>query len=110
MVASSAPKAASSGFSANASPNNNYGKVAKNDYNDRAAKGQALNLAVSFAIAEGKQNDDAYILSLVPRMIKLGEAVQNGDYKEQAAAPKPAAAPKAPDVSFDDDIFADLDL
>jgi len=98
--------------------NNNYGKVAKNDYNDRAAKGQALNLAVTFAIAEGKQDDDAYILSLVPRMIKLGESVQNGDYKKQAAAP--VSAPKAvkqeapaqvkEDVSFDDDIFADLDL
>lgn len=46
------------------------------DYNDRAAKGQALNLAMQIAIAEGKQHDTDYILSLVPTMISLGETVQ----------------------------------
>jgi len=106
-------------FSSPTGSNNNYGKVAKTDYNERAAKGQALNLAVTFAIAEGKQNDDDYILSLIPRMIKLGESVQNGDYKKSTTsvsttpqAPKQEAPAKVEEVvSFqDDDIFGDLDL
>ena len=46
------------------------------DYNDRAAKGQALNLAMQIAIAEGRQHDTDYILSLIPAMISLGETVQ----------------------------------
>ena len=54
----------------------------KGDYNDRAAKGQALNLAFQLAAAQGRAEDDAYILSLVPRMLTLGEKVQNGDYKK----------------------------
>ena len=51
----------------------------KTDYNERAAKGQALNLAMTIAISEGRASDDSYILSLVPRMLALGEAVQNGN-------------------------------
>lgn len=53
-------------------------KPTNTDYNDRAAKGQALNLAMKVAISEGKAHDDSYILSLIPRMMKLGEGVQNG--------------------------------
>jgi hypothetical protein len=52
-------------------------KSGGNDYNERAAKGQALNLAMNKAIAEGRGDDDAYILSQIPRMLKLGEAAQN---------------------------------
>lgn len=55
------------------------------DYNDRAAKGQALNLAMQIAIAEGKQHDTDYILSLIPAMISLGETVQ-GDKTTTATA------------------------
>ena len=98
--------------------NNNYGKVAKTDYNDRAAKGQALNLAMTVSIAQGKFDDDAYIMSLIPRMIKLGEAVQNGTNIESTASVKvaPQAAvkaspPKVEEVVFqDNDLFGDLDL
>lgn len=54
-------------------------KATKNtDYNDRAARGQALNLAMQVAIAEGRAHDDEYILSLIPRMTALGETVQGG--------------------------------
>ena len=60
-----------------------FGKP-KTDYNERAAKGQALNLAFNVAISEGRGNDDNYILSLVPRMLALGEAVQNGSTQLQA--------------------------
>ena len=79
------PKKAGGGFSGGGG-NSNFGKQAKTDYNDRAAKGQALNLAMTVAIAQGKFDDDAYILSLVPRMIKLGEAVQNGTNIESKAS------------------------
>jgi len=58
-----------------------FAKAASGDYNDRAAKGQALNLAMQVAIAEGRAHDDEYILSLIPRMLKLGEEVQNGTSK-----------------------------
>ena len=116
----SAPKSESSGFSASTSTNSNYGKTAKNDYNTRAAKGQALNLAMNVAIAQGKFDDDAYILSLVPRMVKLGEAVQNDTNIESTASVSttPQAAVKAQPVatkeaaSFKDDEidFGTLDL
>ena len=67
--------------------NQSFAKASKSDYNERAAKGQALNLAFQVAIAEGKQNDDAYILSLIPRMLKLGEVVQDdGSEKLSAVA------------------------
>lgn len=56
-----------------------FSPAPKTDYNERAAKGQALNLAMTVAISEGKATDDSYILSLVPRMLALGEAVQNGN-------------------------------
>lgn len=46
------------------------------DFNTRAARGQALNLAMQLAIAQGKSDDDDYILSLIPRMLKLGAAAQ----------------------------------
>lgn len=112
-----APKKSGGGFSGGSS-NSNFGKQAKTDYNYRAAKGQALNLAMTVAIAQGKFDDDAYILSLVPRMIKLGEAVQNGTNIESKssvvgtpqATKQAQPAPVKEDVSFDDDLFADLDL
>lgn len=90
----------------------------KGDYNDRAAKGQALNLALQVAMAEGKHHDDDYILSLIPRMLKLGEAVQGGETSVTKTT-TPQVAPQVTqqtsgvdDLSIedDDDIFADLDL
>ena len=66
---------------------------------------------MTVAISQGKQDDDAFILSLIPRMIKLGETVQSG-VAPAASAPvaKPVVA-KAPEVTFDDDdLFGDLDL
>lgn len=110
--------------------NENYGKTYKNDYNDRAAKGQALNLAMQVAIAEGKVGDDNYILSLVPRMLALGEAVQSGATSITATEVTSKVTSKSPvstnkvggistitqadniveEIGMDDDIFADLDL
>jgi len=46
------------------------------DYNERAAKGQALNLAMSVAIAEGKQNDLRFILQQVARFLELSNTIQ----------------------------------
>lgn len=54
------------------------------DFNTRAARGQALNLAVTVAVAEGKHNDDSFILSQIDRFIKLGEMVQRGDSVKSA--------------------------
>ena len=58
-------------------------KKSGNDYNERAARGQALNLAMTVAIAEGRGADDAYILSLLPRMLNLGEQAQNASTQLQ---------------------------
>lgn len=102
----------------------NYGKTYKNDYNDRAAKGQALNLAMQVAIAEGRASDDNYILSLIPRMIKLGEAVQSGETSVTTDSSSSTKTIPTPEVTQQDtlqattvddlgiaaDIFADLDL
>jgi hypothetical protein len=85
-----------------------FAKVAKTDYNERAAKGQALNLAMTAAISQGRGADDNYILSLIPRMLALGEAVQNGNLQLTASdgatelQPKQEAAfSKAPAVNAD---------
>lgn len=47
-----------------------------NDYNQRAARGQALTLATQFAISVGKGDDDTFILSQVGRFLNLSETVQ----------------------------------
>ena len=64
------------------------------DFNTRAARGQALNLAVSVAVAEGKHADDKFILSQVARFLKLGSLVQEGPASE---ATKEASAESASD-------------
>ncbi len=46
------------------------------DYNVRAAKGQAFNLAVHDAIALGKQEDVKYILTKYVKYYKLSDTVQ----------------------------------
>lgn len=52
------------------------GQTSNNDYNQRAARGQALTLATQFAIAAGKGDDDSFILSQVGRFLNLSETVQ----------------------------------
>lgn len=49
------------------------------NFSQRAARGQALNLAVALAVSKGKGDDDAFILSQVDRFLALGEKVQKGD-------------------------------
>lgn len=56
-----------------------------NDYNLRAAKGQAFNLAVHQAISEGKAGDNKFIFSAYTRFYNLGQLLQSGtvdDIKE----------------------------
>lgn len=55
---------------------NYVAKPQNNDYNQRAARGQALSLATNLAIAEGKGHDNEYILSQVARFLTLSETVQ----------------------------------
>lgn len=46
------------------------------DYSQRAAKGQAYNLAVSTAIAEGKQHDNEYITKQFLRHLQFASLLQ----------------------------------
>jgi len=69
--------------SSGSTPSFGVKKSGGNDYNERAAKGQALNLAMNVAIAHNRFEDDAFILSLIPRMLKLGEAAQNASTQLQ---------------------------
>lgn len=55
------------------------------DYNIRAAKGQAFNLAVHRAISEGKGDDTKYIFSLYLKYYDLGQLVQNSTLDELRA-------------------------
>lgn len=52
-------------------------RSSSSDFNTRAARGQALNLAMQIAIAEGKAHDHDYVLSLIPNLLKLSESVQS---------------------------------
>lgn len=45
--------------------------------NERAAKGQAINLAVHEAVAAGKAGDDNYILERYVHYFKLSQLIQN---------------------------------
>jgi hypothetical protein len=47
-----------------------------NDFSQRAAKGQAYNLAVSTAIAEGKQHDNEFIVKQFLRHLQFASFVQ----------------------------------
>ncbi len=49
------------------------------DYNSRAARGQALNLAVMEAISLGTSDDTPYILSRFLHFLNLSEVVQSID-------------------------------
>ena len=47
------------------------------DFNMRAAKGQAMNLAVQQAITEGKADDTRHIYSLYVKYYELGQLLQS---------------------------------
>ena len=52
------------------------------DYNIRAAKGQAYNLAIAQAINEGKTEDTKYIYSLFIKYYELGQLIQKASLDE----------------------------
>jgi hypothetical protein len=54
------------------------------DFSQRAAKGQAYNLAVQTAIADGKQHDNEYIVRQFLRHLQFAALVQK-DNPEQLA-------------------------
>lgn len=58
------------------------------DYNERAARGQALNLATHQAISEGKGLDKDYIVSLIPFYLDLSNTIQNLDLKKTVVRQK----------------------
>lgn len=58
------------------------------DYNLRAAKGQAFNLAVHDAIACGKAGEREYIFSKYLEYYELGQLIQNSDLETMAEALK----------------------
>jgi hypothetical protein len=52
------------------------------DYSRRAAKGQALNLAVLTAVNQGRGNDNKFIIEQVYRFLILGEAIQKSSHDD----------------------------
>jgi len=52
------------------------------DLNERAARGQAMNLAVHEAVHKGKENDMNYILERYVHYIDLGSIIQGLDIEE----------------------------
>jgi hypothetical protein len=51
-------------------------------YEDKVRKGQALNLAVAVAVAEGKQLEDKFIIQQTARFLKLSTVIQNNSIEE----------------------------
>lgn len=58
------------------------------DYNIRAAKGQAFNLAVHEAVAAGKGKDTKYIYENFIYYYELGQLVQSANLEELREALK----------------------
>lgn len=56
--------------------------MSKDNFNDRAAKGQALNLAVLVAIKEGKVDNDRFIIKQVGRFLSLSNRIQNTEVED----------------------------
>ncbi len=54
----------------------------KPDYNTRAAKGQAYNLAVLTAIADGKHHDKNYIIEMFLKHLKFAQVLQDASEEE----------------------------
>lgn len=62
--------------------------MATDDYNVRAAKGQAMNLAVMEAIHDGKLKSPKYIYSLYLKYYELGQFFQTATIAEVKEALK----------------------
>lgn len=57
-----------------------------NDFSKRAAIGQAYNLAVSTAIADGKQHDNKYIIEQFLRHYQFAALLQKATMDQLATA------------------------
>lgn len=57
-----------------------------NDFNQRAAKGQAINIAFSIAVAEGKQNDNKFIIEQYLRVLQFAALLQKATPDQLASA------------------------
>lgn len=60
--------------------------MSNNDYSMRASKGQAYNLAVMTAIADGKQHDNQYIVEQFLRHLQFAAMVQKATPDQLASA------------------------
>ena len=56
------------------------------DFSQRAAKGQAYNLAVSTAIADGKQHDNEYIVKQFLRHMQFASLLQKANPQQLSEA------------------------
>lgn len=56
--------------------------MANDDFSTRAAKGQAYNLAVATAIADGKQHDNEYIVKQYYRHYKFAALLQGASVQD----------------------------
>ena len=59
-----------------------------NNFSQRAAKGQAYNLAIQTAIADGKQHDNEYIVQQFLRHLQFAALVQKANPEQLAAITK----------------------
>lgn len=57
-----------------------------NDFSQRAARGQAYNLAVQTAISEGRGNDNKYIIEQFLRHLQFAALVQKATPDQLASA------------------------
>lgn len=54
----------------------------KPDYNTRAAKGQAYNLAILTAIADGKHHDKKYVIEMFLKHLNFAQALQEASEED----------------------------
>jgi hypothetical protein len=55
------------------------------DYSQRAAKGQAINLAIQTAIADGKHHDNEYITRQFLRYLQFASVLQKANFEQLVA-------------------------
>ena len=55
--------------------------MSKDDFSMRAAKGQAYNLAVSTAIADGRHHDNKYVIQQYIKHLQVADMLQKSDPK-----------------------------
>ena len=58
--------------------------MAYDDYSQRAAKGQAYNLAVQTAIADGRQHDNEFIVRQFQRHLQFANLLQKANPQQLA--------------------------